>query len=81
MAVVTLKWLVYRRDQHGNLDVVKLPIWGRERYCWNLSQSEADKAIADLHGKQSKPHGQMYDKFAYPDGTLHSFLAKRGIRV
>ena len=74
-----MAWLVVRRDQDGNLDVLRMPD-GRSP-AWELSEAEADDILAYVQREHRKVHGQSYWKLSYHRGTLRTFLKANNIRV
>ena len=72
-------WLAIRRDHDGNLDVLRLP--GGVGFAWDLTEEQADAAIAWVQSAHRKPHGQSYWKLSYPTGTLSAFLKANNIRA
>ncbi len=72
-------WLAARRDHDGNYDLLRMP--DGESPAWDLTEAQADAALAHVEGMQRKVHGQSYWKFAYPAGGRTEFLRERGIRV
>jgi hypothetical protein len=79
VALEAMAWLVVRRDQDGNLDVLRMPD-GRSP-AWELSEAAADAAIAHVQRDHRKVHGQSYWKLHYPRGALRAFLKANNIRV
>ena len=72
-------WLVVRRDQDGNLDLLRMPD-GRS-LAWELSEVEADEVIAYVQRDHRKVHGQSYWKLRYSHGGLRAFLKANNIRL
>jgi hypothetical protein len=72
-------WLAVRRDHDGNLDVLRMP--GGASFAWELTEAQADAAIAWVQSTHRKVHGQSYWKLSYPGGTLSAFLKANNIRA
>jgi hypothetical protein len=79
MALETEVWLVVRRDQDGNLDVLRTAD-GSSLAC-DLTEAAAEAAIAHVQRDHRKVHGQSYWKLQYPRGGLRAFLKANNIRV
>jgi hypothetical protein len=79
MSQDSMAWLAVRRDHDGNLDVLRLPDGGR--FAWDLTEAQADAAIASVQSAHRKVHGQSYWKLSYPRGTLRAFLKANTIRA
>jgi hypothetical protein len=72
-------WLVVRRDHDGNLDVLRMP--DAVSPAWELTEAEADAAIAYVQREHRKVHGQSYWKLSYRQGGLGAFLKANNIRI
>lgn len=72
-------WLAVRYDHDGNLDVLRVP--GGSRFAWDLTEEQADAAIAWVQSAHRKAHGQSYWKLSYPAGALSAFLKANNIRA
>jgi len=73
------RWLALRRDQDGNLDVLRTA--DGQSFAWELTEGEADAAIAHVQGRDRKVRGQSYWKLGYPKGALARFLKANNIRA
>ena len=78
MASKAEAWLAVRRDQDGNLDILRTPHGG---FAWELAETQADAVIAHIQRSHRKAHGQSYWKLAYLEGTLGAFLEANKIRA
>lgn len=73
-----IMWLAARRDHDGNYDLLRMPD-GTSPAC-DLTEAEANAAVAHVKGMQRKVHGQSYWTFSYPAGGRAAFMREKRIR-
>ncbi len=73
-------YLVFNRDLYGNRVVARLKNGGSLKFCWNLTEEQADLVIQRLLEPQTKEHGQTPDKLSYPKGMLGECLATQKLK-